>query len=87
MGKASDRAVTGGLRFAADAHRDRTGWEAKGTANLLESTDHAFKQMLIADDVNGLSDEEWRQIRKARKEVRNAAKRLKVISRRCIRSD
>jgi hypothetical protein len=78
MGKAE-----GQRHYAAEIHRSRTGFSALGTANVLDNLDHNFRDLLRADDVNGLADVEVEHIKKARAEVRMAAKRLHIIARRC----
>lgn len=85
MAKMHQEGRTASHRIACNLLRNNTGWEARGTANLLRNMDHNFESMLKADDVDGLHDRELDQIEKARKEVRNAAKRLEVIDKRCSR--
>ena len=68
-------------QIALNVTRDRTGWEAMGTSNLLKNIDHNFQSMLRADDIGALKDKEYQHLVEARKEVKKAARRLAAISR------
>ena len=84
MAKIHQDGRTASHRIACNVSRDRTGYEAEGTANVLDSMAHNFVSMLKAQDPDGLDDREIDHIEKAQEEVAMAAKRLHAIARRCI---
>jgi len=72
-------------QIALNVTRERVGWEAEGTANVLDTIDHNFGSLLEAQKIGALHDRELDHVEKARDEVRKAAKRLHVIAKRCER--
>ena len=68
-------------QIALNVDRERAGWEAMGTANLLKTLDHNFQSMLRADATGAFKDIELTHLEEARKEVQKAARRLAAISR------